>query len=80
MKYLESNTLNDKMEVVNTYNMDSEDKMMTLIEYHMMGMDAFVFVASVVDNDDDENDLVQILFQLIHEYAKLNENFVKKIF
>jgi hypothetical protein len=72
--------LNDKMEVVNTYNMDSADKMMTLIEYHMMGMDAFVFVAFVVDNDDDENDLVQILFQLIHEYAKLNENFVNKIF
>jgi hypothetical protein len=47
--------------------MNLEDK----IEYHMV-TDAFVIVAFVVDNDDDETDLVQILFQLIHEYAKLN--------
>ena len=71
MNYLELNKLNDKMEVVNTYNMKLEDRMMTLIEYRRMS-DAFEFVSFVVDNGDDENDLVQILFQLIHEYAKLN--------
>jgi hypothetical protein len=65
------------MEVVKTYNMNLEDKMMTLIEYHMV-KNAFVIVAFVVDNDDDENDLVQILFQLIHEYAKLKKNIFNK--
>ncbi len=75
MNYLELDKLYDKMVVVvNTYNMNLEDKMMTLIEYHMV-MGALLFVAFVVDNDDDENDLVQILFELIDEYAKLNENF-----
>jgi hypothetical protein len=71
MNYLELNKLNDKMEVVNTYNMKLEDRMMTLVEYRRMSA-AFEFVSFVVDNGDDENDLVQILFQLIHEYAKLN--------
>jgi hypothetical protein len=53
--------------------------MMTLIEYHMV-MGALVFVAFVVDNDDDENDLVQILFQLIHEYANLKIKIFNKNF
>jgi hypothetical protein len=68
LKYLVLDKLYDKMEVVNTYNKNLEDKLM---EVHMV-KDAFVIVAFVVDNDDDENDLVQSLVQLIHEYAKLN--------
>ncbi len=60
-KYWELDTLYDKMVGVNTYNMNLEDN----IACHK-GMVAFAIVAFVVDNDDDENGLVQNLFQLIH--------------
>ncbi len=35
----------------------------------------YVIDAFVDDNDDVENDLVQNLFLLIHEYANLNKSF-----
>jgi hypothetical protein len=52
-----------------------EDRMMIPIEFRKV-MNAFVIVAFVVDTDDDENDLVQNLFQLIDEYANLERKFL----
>ena len=53
-----------------TYNMNSKDSRVGWFASHRMET-AFVIGVVVVDNDDDENGLVQILVQLIHEYARL---------
>jgi len=76
LNYSELDRLYDKTEVVNLCNMNLlEDRMMISIEFRKV-RNAFVFVAFVVDNDDDENDLVQNLFQLIDEYANLERKFL----
>ncbi len=70
MNEWELDKLYDKKEVVSTYNMNLEDRMVASSGFHRR-KDAFVIVAFVVDNDDDENDLVRNRFRLIHECAKL---------
>ncbi len=46
--------------------------MMIPIDVHKVKL-AYGIDSVVDDNDDVENDLVQILVLLIHEYAKLNQ-------
>ena len=69
---------------MNTCNTDSwqEDKRMLLTDVHKVNDELMtidhVIGAFVDGNDDDENDLVQILVLLIHEYAKLKRIFRKE--
>ena len=78
LESMELDTLNDMVEeMMNTCNKDlsKEDKMMGSVDVHTVNDEQmnFAFVIVAFDgNDDVENDLLQSLLLLNHEYANLN--------